>query len=76
MCIHQWPPSGGCTRLLWIPTREVKVDVLLLLAVDVQKPTVLVPTPVNLVKYIEDPDYEHEDFNLSAAGTLRARVRM
>lgn len=33
-----------------------------------------VPTPVNLVKYIEDPDYEHEDFNLSAAVTLRARV--
>ncbi len=42
--------------------------------VDIQKPNLMVPTPVNLVKYIEDPDYEHEDFNLSAAGTLRARV--
>ena len=35
-----------------------------------------VPTPVSLVKYIEDPDFEHEDFTLSAATTLRARVCM
>jgi len=38
------------------------------------KPAAPVPMPVNLVKYIEDPDYEHEDFTLSSAITLRARV--
>ena len=41
---------------------------------DIQKPKLPVPTPVNLVKYIEDPDFEHEDFTMSAAVTLRARV--
>ena len=41
---------------------------------DTQNPKFPVPTPVNLVKYIQDPDYEHEDFTLSAAVTLRARV--
>ena len=47
---------------------------MIMLAVDMQKPNVVVPTPVNLVKYIEDPHFEHEDFTNSAAGTLRARV--
>ncbi len=34
-----------------------------------------VPTPVSLVRYLEDPDFEHEDFSLSSAVTLRARVQ-
>lgn len=38
------------------------------------KPADPVPTPINLIKYLEDPDYEHEDFTLSSAATLRARV--
>ena len=33
-----------------------------------------VPTPVSLVRYISDPGYEHEDFTLTSACTLRARV--
>ena len=40
----------------------------------VEGPKAPVPTPVNLVKYLEDPDYEHEDFTMSCAITLRARV--
>lgn len=37
--------------------------------------SIAVPTPMNLVKYLDDPSYEHEDFNNSSVGTLRARVR-
>ena len=33
-----------------------------------------VPTPVSLFRYISDPGYEHEDFTLASACTLRARV--
>ena len=48
---------------------------LVFVPVDKERPTFPVPTPVNLVKYLEDPDYEHEDFfSSSAAVTLRARV--
>ena len=47
---------------------------ILYLVVETTRPLCAVPTPVNLVKYIEDPGFEHEDFTSSAAGTLRARV--
>ena len=39
-----------------------------------QKSKAPVPTPVSLVRYLEDPEFEHEDFTLSSAITLRARV--
>ena len=39
------------------------------------KAKVPIPTPINLVKYIDDAAFGHEDFTLSAANiTLRARV--
>ena len=38
------------------------------------KNKVSIPTPVNLVKYLEDANFEHQDFTLSSAVTLRARV--
>ena len=41
---------------------------------DSEKPKVPVPIPISLVKYLEDPSFEHEDFTLSSAITLRARV--
>ena len=42
--------------------------------VDTKRPKIPVPTPISLVHYLEDPDYEHEDFAHSSAITLRARV--
>ena len=33
-----------------------------------------VPTPTSLKKYLDDAEFEHEDFTLSSAVTLRARV--
>ena len=39
-----------------------------------QKTKAPVPTPVSLVRYLEDAEFEHEDFTLSSAITLRARV--
>ena len=33
-----------------------------------------VPTPVSVLRYIYDPSYQHEDFTLTSACTLRARV--
>ena len=48
-----------------------------LLSIDsVQKPKSPVPIPFQLSRYIDDPAFQHEDFNGSSAGTLRARVRM
>ena len=35
-----------------------------------------VPIPVNLVKYLDDPGYKHQDFTLASACTLRARVNI
>ena len=40
----------------------------------VQKPKSPVPIPFSLARYIDDPSFQHEDFNGSSAGTLRARV--
>ena len=42
--------------------------------VDMKRPKIPVPTPISLIHYLEDPDYEHEDFAHSSAITLRARV--
>jgi sestrin len=39
----------------------------------VQKPKSPVPIPFLLARYIDDPSFQHEDFNGSSAGTLRAR---
>ncbi len=39
-----------------------------------KRPKVAVPTPVSLVRYLDDPHYEHEDFAHTSAMTLRARV--
>lgn len=33
-----------------------------------------VPTPVSLIKYLIDSSYQHEDFTLTSACTLKARV--
>jgi sestrin len=38
-----------------------------------QKPKSPVPIPFQLARYIDDPSFQHEDFNGSSAGTLRAR---
>lgn len=35
---------------------------------------VIVPTPIKVAKYLDDPAYEHEDFSLTCVMTLRARV--
>ena len=37
-------------------------------------PSLSVPTPVNLTRYLTESNYEHEDFTLTSARTLRARV--
>ena len=39
------------------------------------KPKSPVPIPFQLGRYIDDPMFQHEDFNGSSVGTLRARVR-
>jgi hypothetical protein len=38
-----------------------------------QKPKSPVPIPFQMARYIDDPSFQHEDFNGSSAGTLRAR---
>ena len=42
----------------------------------VQKPKSPVPIPFPLGRFIDDPSFQHEDFNGSSAGTLRARVNI
>ncbi len=42
--------------------------------VDMKRPKMAVPTPVSLAHYLDDPDYEHEEFVHASAVTLRARV--
>ena len=37
-------------------------------------PVTPVPTPINLARYMDDPLFEHEDFTLTSACTLRARA--
>ena len=37
-------------------------------------PSLSVPIPVNLTRYLNESNYEHEDFTLTSARTLRARV--
>ena len=41
----------------------------------VQKPKSPVPIPFQLGRYVDDPSFQHEDFNGFSVGTLRARVR-
>ena len=40
----------------------------------VEKPKSPVPIPFHLAMFIDDPEFQHQDFNASSVGTLRARV--